>query len=277
MTEEPSSTFTGTLVDQKDVPLDTSNAGLLALALTHKSGMDIIERLAAMKERAEARQAEAAFNEAMARVQAKLPIVLHDAENTHTRSSYAKLEAILASCKPVWLAEGFSLSFGELPGARDGWVRTECCCRHSGGHSVKSYVDLPQDGKGAKGGASSMNEVQAVLSTGTYAERRLTIRAFNIVVAGEDLDGNKPDGELTGPQIETLNNLLTELEGTKPAVNLRDLVEVVGGIVPEGDRANVGHIPAKEFWTAFRLLNKRQPDGKRWIEADVRKHLEGGK
>jgi hypothetical protein len=58
---------------------------------------------------------------------------------------------------------------------------------------VRYHLDLPIDGVGAKGNAiGAMNPVQGCISTGTYGQRVLTCRAFNITVADTDMDGQAP-------------------------------------------------------------------------------------
>ena len=41
----------------------------------------------------------------------------------------------------------------------------------------------------------SMNRVQAAVSTGSYAQRYLFARIFNLVIADTDLDGRPPANE----------------------------------------------------------------------------------
>src|ERR1039457_455610 len=86
---------------------------LLTIALNNNGAIDVIERLAALQEKALDRDAEIQFDEALNRCQAKLTRISADATNPQTNSkyaSYAKLDKIV---RPVYTAEGFSLSFGE--------------------------------------------------------------------------------------------------------------------------------------------------------------------
>lgn len=147
-----------------------------------------LERLLAMKERMDAKAAEIEFNDALSRVQANMGRVAADATNNQTRSSYAtygKLDKVL---RPIYTAEGFSLSFG-TEDAPEGMVGMICFVSHRAGHTRQYRAHVPSDGKGAKGG-DVMTKTHAFGSGTSYGMRYLLKMIFNVAIGEEDDDGN---------------------------------------------------------------------------------------
>lgn len=179
---------------ERNAVVAASSATSLLQAITQaasNSQIDIekMERLFAMHQQMVRAEAEAAFNGAMARAQAKILPVATNAENTHTHSRYAKLEAINRLIVPIYTAEGLAISFnsGECP--VQGWQRTVAVVSHAQGHSRTYHLDLPPDAEGAKGNTNK-TMVQATGSTNSYARRYLTNMIFNISTY-DDNDGNR--------------------------------------------------------------------------------------
>lgn len=160
---------------------------LISMALNQGADIDKLERLIALNDRMVAREAELAFSAAMARVQSQIRRVAHDSNNPQTRSKYASLAAIDREIRPVYGAEGFALSF-DTAEAPEGMVRLVCFVSHTAGHTRSYHIDMPADGKGAKGN-EVMTRTHATGSALTYGRRYLTCNIFNVAV-GEDDDGN---------------------------------------------------------------------------------------
>lgn len=177
-------------LDLPATPVEPVNA-LTLLARAVERGMDPsqLKALVDLHEQMKAARAKEAFNLAMNAVQTEMPVIVRDAQNSHTQSSYIRLETLTHRAKPIYVAHGFSLSFSEQEAKAPNLRRHTCHIRHNEGHSEQHWIDLPVDGTGAKGGKSAMNEVQAAISTGSYAQRVLTCRVFNITIADTDLDG----------------------------------------------------------------------------------------
>lgn len=199
--------------DEKALPAIQSagKAGSLLQAIERVASnpaMDIekIERLFAMHQQLMAREAEAAFNGAMARAQARIVPVVANRRNAHTNSMYADLGAIAKVIAPLYTAEGLSISFDAdrpalgsdgkpLNPPPEGWFRTIAIVSHSGGHSRLHHIDLPSDEAGVKGNANK-TPIQGVVSMTTYGRRCLTCMVFN-VSTGDD-DGNSDKTEQLG-------------------------------------------------------------------------------
>lgn len=153
--------------------------------------VDIVkmERLWAMHEGMKARAAEEAFNAAMNLAQSEMGRVAADAANQQTRSVYATYGKLDAKVRPVYTRNGFSLSFDTGDGAPEGTLRVLAYVSHKAGHTRTYRADIPNDGKGAKGG-DVMTKTHASGSAMSYGMRYLLKLIFNIAIGEEDDDGN---------------------------------------------------------------------------------------
>lgn len=155
--------------------------------------IDKLERLLQMQERMLGRQAEQEFNQAMNRAQADMRRIGADASNPQTRSRYATYAALDRFLRPIYVREGFALSFdtGETP--LPDVVRVMCHVSHASGHTRTYHADMPADGKGAKGG-DVMTKTHATGSAMQYGMRYLVKMIFNVAVGEDDDDGNGASG-----------------------------------------------------------------------------------
>jgi hypothetical protein len=180
--------------------------------LASNPSLDIakFEAMVQMQERMERRQAEIAYNKAMNEAQAEIQPVARTAENTQTRSFYAKLEDVDAAIRPIYLKHGFSLSFGTVEPLVAGNIRVECICAHAMGHSQRFHREAPADTLGPKG-----SPVKTVLhgggSTETFLKRYLTCGVFNVVFKNMDDDGVKAGNALIDDEsVKRLSDLVME-------------------------------------------------------------------
>jgi hypothetical protein len=147
-----------------------------------------LQQLMEMRERIEARNAEAAFDRALTAAQAGMVRVRTDSNNPQTKSRYASYGALDAAMRPIYTGAGFALSFNTENPAPE-IVRVICRVSHQGGHSRTYQIDMPADGKGAKGG-DVMTKTHATGSAVSYGMRYLLKMIFNIAVSDKDDDGN---------------------------------------------------------------------------------------
>lgn len=171
-------------------PLATATPmALLSMAVSHGADMSTIERLVALQEHMAARDAEQAFNAAMNRAQSAMGRISADATNPQTKSRYASYAAIDKVIRPIYSAEGFSLSFdnGETTAEL---LEVLCYVSHSGGHTRTYRTHMPNDGKGAKGG-DVMTKTHANGAAMSYGMRYLVKMIFNVAVGEDDRDGNR--------------------------------------------------------------------------------------
>ena len=168
-----------------------------------------MERIYSMVEREQNRQAQISYNSAMNQAQTSMPKVTATADNKQTKSKYAKHEKIVEEAGPVWLENGFSLSFSEGDSPKDGEVRIVCECMHKDGHSKTHHLDLALDTKGIQGSVNK-TDVHGKSSTMTYGQRILTCKIFNIPT-GDDKDGNAPVADalyITAEQAQQVHDLI---------------------------------------------------------------------
>ncbi len=148
-----------------------------------------------------AEQAKISYNEAMARLQPQIKQVAKTAKGHN--SKYAPHEDIDDMVRPLYTAEGFSVDFNTEESAA-GKTTFFGTLAHRDGHSRTFKLTLPPDTGGSK------NAIQAVISTNSYAKRELTKMMFNIIVCGEDKDGQGTLAKIDAGQVQQIQKLLTE-------------------------------------------------------------------
>lgn len=216
-------------------PSNAHNSALEMIAMIERAAtnpeVDVskFKRLTAIWERAEARMAEGAFNAAMANAQAQVHSVKPNKSNTQTNSRYATYAALDLMLRPIYIDNGFSLSFSTAQSDAPDKVRVLCYVAHSQGHTRLYQADVPADGKGPKGG-EVMTKTHAFGSGVTYGKRYLVGMIFNLAftTAEDDDDGNAAstvaDGEVANPiydkiglsqSKEELMKLRAEIEAAK--------------------------------------------------------------
>lgn len=165
--------------------------GLLSVILkvSENPNADIVkmQQLLDLYERMESKRAESAFNAAMAATQAEIGRVATDRHNNQTRSNYATYAAIDRAIRPIYTANGFALSFNTAEGAATDYVRLTCTASHRDGYSREYRIDMPADGKGAKGG-DVMTKTHATGSATEYGRRYLVKMIFNVAIGEDPLD-----------------------------------------------------------------------------------------
>jgi hypothetical protein len=199
---------------EKPVPFNAGN--MLQIALQNNAAIDVIERLVALQEKAEMRQAEAEFNLAMNACQAEIKSVVPDAAGKHNKK-YSTYKALDAEIRPVYLRHGLSLSFdaGDCPNPEK--VRVVCIVSR-GIYNRRYQIDITPDGSGPKGN-SVLTKTDADLAANSIGKRRLLRNIFNIV-DNED---------------ETLTNgwLMEQIDWIKNCRNADELKRVFGNAFKE--------------------------------------------
>lgn len=194
----PTTPETGLAAAQPAPPQDVSPLGIVARAASDPNvDADKMERLYALMERQQAQQAEVAFNDAMSAAQGRMGRISADATNPQTRSKYATYGKLDKALRPIYSQHGFSLSFDSTDSPKEDHARFLCYCSHAAGHTRTYRIDIPVDGKGAKGN-DVMTKTHAVGSGASYGMRYLLKMIFNVAVGEDDDDGNaagKPPSE----------------------------------------------------------------------------------
>ncbi len=214
-----------TLVDRQEMQpaQESPTSAFERLAKDPAVDVDKLERLMQMHERMQARFSQEQFNAAMSAAQTEMRPVGADAYNPQTKSRYASYEAIDSVLRPIYTRHGFGLSFntGECPLPEH--VRVLCTVSHRGGHSEPYHIDMPADGKGAKGG-DVMTRTHATGAGVAYGMRYLVKMIFNVAVGDSDDDGNSAGAKgkpVTAPAgfEDWLNDLQSAAEEGTPALS----------------------------------------------------------
>lgn len=183
-----------------------------------KQNIEVLERLIALKERADAKQAEREFAVAFAALQKEIGVVEATKpvpnRDGSIRYIYAPYEKIMAHVQPILEKHGFAITFSSE--IKDDRVIQHCTLIHVGGHS-KTNDFMARIGNGPPNASGA----QADGAAATYAKRRAFCDALNIV-AEVDTDGADPDARSLGAplshdKVQTLKELVRETKSDEKA------------------------------------------------------------
>jgi len=178
------------LTKREELPIATTPSlggiisieAILTKAVESGSPMDVVERLVALFDKQKADAARERFDAAMAEFQAEAPRVIKK-KSIDGKVLYAPLEDIEASLRPFWQKFGFSHTYDTDTAGKPGTVKV--VCHVSGhGHTRSTTVEMPMPDR-----TRLMNATQQHGSAISYGKRYALTCAYNIIVAGEDVDG----------------------------------------------------------------------------------------
>lgn len=191
--------------------------------------------------------AKAAYNASMIAAQDEMDPVRTDANNPQTRSRYATHAALDRAIRPIYSKHGFALSFDTGEGAPPDHMRVLVYVMHRDGHEKTHHMDMPADGKGAKGG-DVMTKTHAAGSAFSYGKRYLEGGVFNIIISDRPEDDGNAAGsgdKITDEQAERILELLT-----------KDKADVPGFCKYMGI-ASIIELPASQYNRALEVINTR--------------------
>lgn len=170
------------------VPMTTDVAAVMGMIERAAANKDIdvakLEKLLDMQERIFNKNAEMAFNSAMAEMQPELPVIRENGviEITGRKPTrYAKFEDINEQVKPILQKHGFAITF--RTNTTNNKVIVVGILTHRQGHREQTEMELPVDTSGSK------NAVQAVGSSTQYGKRYVMEALLNLTSRGQDDDG----------------------------------------------------------------------------------------
>lgn len=244
------------VAEQSNAVLDM----IVRAATNPEVDVDKMERLMAMHDRIVARQAEAAFNDAMAQCQAEMRPISANARNPQTKSKYASYSALDNDCRPIYTKHGFSPSFDTGKGTPDdpvpeNHVRVVCYLGHRDGHTRTYHADMPSDGKGAKGG-DVMTKTHATGSAFTYGQRYMLKLIFNLAIDHDD-DGNKAGNTAALISAEQKQRIIDRMKA---------LEADTGAFLKYLKVPSLDELPASRFAHAMSALDKKEADMKKGAE-----------
>lgn len=202
--------------EKKPVISEGSALSIVQYAIAQGAGIDVIERLMALKEREEANEARRAYDAAMAEFKAHPPRI---SKNKHvefgqTKYDHATLDhvtdVLTAALSHVGISHRFEIQQnGET-------VTVSCILRHNLGHSERTSLTGPIDKSGSK------NPIQSVGSAVTYLQRYTLLAAVGMAAGGDD------DGASSGQAAQGLAEpaYLEYLDNLNNAADLKELQRV---------------------------------------------------
>lgn len=174
---------------------------LLEMAINKGADVDQLEKLMALQERYDAKQAKSNFLKSMTEFQSIVPRITKT-KNGHNYK-YAPLADIVEQIKDTLQVCGLSFRFEQ--DHKDG-IEVDCVVSHIGGHSERTKMKAEADTSGSK------NSVQAIGSTVQYLQRYTLIGALGLTTADEDIDARLPYERISAEQVEEIETTLTDLE-----------------------------------------------------------------
>lgn len=220
--------------------------------------VDAMEKLVALHERLEAREAEKAFNLAMIEFKKQCPPI---PKNKSTKKvggdsgarfafKFADLETISKIVDPILAAVGLSYTW-DTADAGEGKLTGICRVSHVGGHSVESRFTAPIDTK------ASMNMTQQYGSARTYVCRYAMIGVLGLTNCDDDTDGAVPQDPaqletIDDNQQATIRALLDEC-GYKTDADRMKLVRWLNA-----DYTAIADIQRRDYSRAVSALEKRR-------------------
>lgn len=194
----------------------TSEIGaILRLAIDRPVPVPIetIERLVALKERVDARDAAAEFNRAMADFQAECPSIQKTSAATITTKSggqfgyhYAELDEIARVCRPLLTKHGLSYSWdSEMDGTK---IKCTCTVRHVAGHAQTATFTCPTESE------SAMSGQQRHAAALTYARRQSLVQVLGLTTTDQDTDGESRE-RITATQAFDIEDLIRDADADR--------------------------------------------------------------
>ena len=185
------------------LPADPMVTMIERVAMNPDIPVDRLTALMDMRERQMAKEAEQIFNQAFAAAMAEMPDVKRTGRNKHLDTTYATLDDLIKTVRPVLSKHGLSLNWQTAIDGQN--ISVTAIVRHAQGHSISTTLTGPRDtGK-------AMNTLQGGGSTETYLKRYSGFGILGLSSGDEsDDDGNGASGgdTVTPEQFIELRDLL---------------------------------------------------------------------
>jgi len=221
---------------------------LMEIALQQgEGGVGALEKLVALQERMEDREARKAFMAAMLGFQNACPTIRKTTGGYKDTYKFAPLEYVVKTIAPHLEAHGLTFAWENATTAPDNMIRIVTIIRHVQGHSERYTGPLfPCQTK-----TPAMGPQQIVGATESYAKRYGLLSALGITTGGEDNDAAPGADEfLTDKQANEIHAKVDEI-GLNKDRYLKHL-----GV------DQIGHLPQSRFRQVMNALNKRAEDAK---------------
>lgn len=180
----------GTVATQQDHVPANSPMGMMMAAMKQGATLEQVEKMMDLQERWEGREAEKAYNDALAAFKAEAVEVIKrktvdfTSQKGRTHYKHAELSDVVEAVGPALSKHGFAWSWKTEQ--INGLVRVTCILKHRQGHSDSVALEASPDQSGNK------NSIQAISSTVTYLQRTTLKSITGVSEKGDDTDGVPP-------------------------------------------------------------------------------------
>lgn len=207
-------------VVQADAEGNVSPSQLILAALDRGVTPDALEKLVALQERMEDRNARKEFARALAKFKSECPVITkskHVAVEGRSASygfDYAPLEEALPMMEPHLEANGFTVKWDRTADGK-GMLTSVCTLRHVGGHSDTSSFTLPTDSSNP-----GMSAQHKFAGAATFADRKSLFAVLGIVAEKEGAAAQREvdPTPVSDDQLTELEDKLAQRLKGKPAV-----------------------------------------------------------
>jgi len=237
------------------LPVQKTSSDLLAMLVSQKADISLIEKFMDLRDREEAANAKRAYTEAMSAFKAKPPEIEKDAKVSYDTSK-GKAEYTHATLGNVTNKINGALGEHGLSAAwkteqADGGVTVTCTITHVMGHSESTALKAAPDTSGSK------NPIQALGSTISYLERYTILALTGLATKDEDDDAaGLQDEFISKEQVRQINALI---KGTDSDV--KKFLKHIGA-------DEVATIPAPRYQQAISALSTKVGQGKKKEKAN---------
>jgi hypothetical protein len=239
--------------DSELATIPATPMSIIAAAVQQGASIEVMERLFALQERAQANEARAAFNTAFARFKAACPPIRRTNINPQFSKvnragvkvprTFAGLDDIERDVRGPLSANGLSYRWTDTK-VENGMMSMTCVVMHEAGHSESSTVPcLPIDSK------AGCADLQKSGTAQSYAMRYSIIQALGLTSCDDDMDGNaEPSGDY---------QRITE----EQAIQLGEMLDAAGANVAKFKEAynvaKIGDIAAADWASVFATVKKK--------------------
>lgn len=212
--------------------------------------VEVLERLVALKERAETREAEKAFARDMVDLQSEIPQIdergkIMNKGGQSVRSTYAKWEDVDAVVRQLMKQYGFSFGWNEED-IQGNMRKFSATILHRDGHSRTLHKTMPFDK------SEFRTEAQSESSTTSLARRQLMRMHLNIVTKGVDNDGQGKVESLSDEQIKDIETGITDTKADRAGF-MKWISELSG--IPITD---LKHVASKHYRTIMNAIEEKR-------------------
>lgn len=192
---------------------------MIMAAVQGNSDLEKVEKLLELQERWEKRQAEKAYNKAIANFKANPPEIIKESSVDFTglkgrvNYKYASLANVIEKVTPELSKHGLTISWRTN---QNGKINVSCRISHELGHYEETSLCADADTSGSK------NPIQAIGSTITYMQRYTALALLGLACADQDDDGRASSPSTSTPITADVVN--APKEATSPGFTLKDSV-----------------------------------------------------